>query len=123
MNCVFKDLFNKLHNQECNNNFEDLLKFEEKLEQLIQEKCKKAEKEINNYKELEIESIQDEKSGIALIKEIYDKSKYNRNDFPYYEYFYYTDYLDEDYIINLLKGKDDNNYPVLSKYLQNQNEI
>ena len=122
MNCVFKDLFDKLHKQNCINNIEDLFKFEEELEKLIQEKCQKAEEEINKYKELEIKIIKDEKSGIALIKEIYDKSKYDRHDFPYYEYFYYTDYLNEDYIINLLQGKDDNNYPVLFNYLKNQKE-
>ena len=118
MNCVFKDLFKKLHDQECINNFEDLVKFEDELEKLIQEKCKKAEEEINKYKELEKESIKDEKSGIALIKEIYDKSKYKKYDFPFYEYFYYCDYLNEDYINNILKDKDDNDYPALSKYLQ-----
>ena len=123
MNCVFKDLFDKLHNQKCINNFEDLIKFEVELEDLIQEKCKEAKEGINNYKELEKESIKDEKSGIALIKEIYDKSKYKNHEFPFYEYFYYTDYLNEDYINNILKGKDDKNYPVLSKYLQNKKKI
>ena len=33
------------------------------------------------------ESIKHKKSGIALIKEIYDKSKYKKHDFPFYEYF------------------------------------
>ena len=28
MNCVFNDLIEKLHNQECINNFEDLIKLE-----------------------------------------------------------------------------------------------
>ena len=47
MNCIFKDLFEKLHEQPCINNFEDLVKFEDELEKLIQEKCKKVEEEIN----------------------------------------------------------------------------
>ena len=118
MNCVFNDLFDKLHDQECINNFEDLVKFEDELEELINLKFKKAEEEISTYKKLEKESIKDEKSAIALIKEIYDKSKYKNKDFPFYEFFYYTDYLDEDYIDNILKSKDENNYPVLVKYLQ-----
>jgi len=122
MNCVFKDLFNILHNRECINNFEELVKFEDELEVLIKEKCKLAEEEINKYKELEKESIKDEKSAIALIKEIYDKNKYKNRGFPFYEFFYYTDYLDEDYICNILKGKDENNYPVLVKYLKNKKQ-
>ena len=118
MNCIFKELFNKLHNKECINNFEDLINFEDELEKLIQEKCEKAKEEINQFKQLEKDSIKDEKSSIALIKEIYDKNKYNNRDYPFYEHFYYTDYLDEDYIQNLLKDKDENDYPVLVKYLQ-----
>ena len=122
MNCVFKDLFQKLHDQECINNFEDLVKFEDELEKLIQEKCNKAKEEINKYKELEKEILKDEKSGIALIKELYDKNKYKKHDFPFYEFFYYCNYLNEDYISNILKDKDDNDYPVLSKYLKNKKQ-
>ena len=120
MNCVFNDLFNELHNQECINSFEELVKFEDKLEELIKEKLKIAEEEINKYNELEKKSIKDEKSAIALIKEIYDKSKYKSAEFPFYEFFYYTDYLDEDYIYNKLKFKDENDYPVLIRYLENR---
>ena len=123
MNCIFKDLFEKLHNQECIDKFEDLINFENELEKLIQEKCEKSVGEFENFKQLERDSIKDEKSGIALIKEIYDKSKYKSNkDFRFYEYFYYTDYLDEDYIRNILKGKDEDNYPVLAEYLKNKKQ-
>ena len=93
MNCIFKDLFDKLHNKNCINNFEDLVKFEDELEELINKKCEESKKEIEKYKEKEKEIIGDEKSGIALIKEIYDKNKYDSKQFPFYEYFYYTDYL------------------------------
>ena len=85
---------------------------------IIKEKCEKAKEEINHFKQLERDSIKDEKSAIALIKEIYDKNRYNNRDYPFIEHFYYTDYLDEDYIENLLKGRDENNYPVLAKYLK-----
>jgi hypothetical protein len=123
MNCIFKDLFEKLHNQECIDKFEDLINFEDELEKLIQEKCEKSVEEFENFKKLERDSIKDEKSGIALIKEIYDKSKYKSSkDFRFYEYFYYTDYLDEDYIRNILKGKDEDNYPVLAQYLKNKKQ-
>jgi len=119
MNSIFKDLFEKLHYQECIDNFEDLIKFEDELEKLIQEKCVKAIEEIDNFKKLERDSIKDEKSAIALIKEIYDKSKYEKNkDFRFYKYFYYTDYLDENYINNILKGRDEDKYPLLTRYLK-----
>ena len=117
MACVFKDLFEELHNKECINNFEDLIKFEDELEKIIQEKCEEAQNQINKYKELEKNLYKDEKSAIALLKELYDKDKYIISEYPYYEHFYYTDYLDEDYINNILKGRDENEFPVLSKYL------
>ena len=121
MNFVFKDLFDKLHNKGCINNYEDLIKFEDELEELIKEKCEKVKEEINKFKQLEKESIKDEKSAIALIKEIYDENKYKNNkDFHFYKYFYYCDYLDEDYIYNIIKGKNENNYPVLLKYLKSK---
>ena len=123
MNCIFKDLFAKLHNKNCINNFESLVKFEDELEDLINKKCEEAKKEIEKYKEDEKKIIGDEKSGIALIKEIYGKSKYdNSKEFPFYEYFYYTDYLNEDYIKKKLKEKDENDYPVLNSYLKNKKQ-
>lgn len=44
MNCIFKDLFFKLHNKMCINNFESLVKFEDELEELINKKCEEAKK-------------------------------------------------------------------------------
>ena len=89
MNCIFKDLFVKLHNKKCINNFEDLLKFEDELEKLINKKCEEAKKEIEKYKDEEKKIIGNPKSGIALIKEIYGKNKYeDSKEFPFYEYFY-----------------------------------
>ena len=115
MNYIFKDLFEKLHEKECINNIEALIKFEDELEKLIQEKCEKVKEEIEKYKEL---VYKDKKSPLALLKEIYDKDKYERYEFPYYEHFYYTDYLNEGKINNILELIDKNEYPVLDKYLK-----
>ena len=122
MNCVFNDLFEKLHNQKTIDTFEELVNFEDKLEELIKTKCKYAKEEIKKFKELEKEILNDEKSAISLIKEIYDESKYKNTDFQFYRHFYFTDYLDENYIDNILEGKDKTIYPVLNKYLQNKNQ-
>ena len=106
MNEVFNDLFNKLHEQECINSYEDLIKFEDELEKLIQNKFIKAKEDIDRYKDFEKQKITDENSALALLKEIYTKEKYNDiNKYPYYEHFYYTDYPDENYISNLLEQK------------------
>lgn len=122
MNFIFKDLFTKLHDKECINNYEELIKFENELEKLIQEKFEQAKKEIDKFKKFEKESIKDKTSGIALLKEIYNKSDYDTRKYPYYEHFYYTDYLDEEYIENILEHKDKNEYPILSKYMESKNQ-
>ena len=118
MNFIFKDLFSKLHDKECIKNYEDLIKFENELEELIQEKFKHVKNEIDKFKKFEKESINDQSSGIALLKEIYDKSEYNPKNYPYYEHFYYTDYLNEEYINNILEHKDKDEYLILSQYLE-----
>ena len=118
MDFIFKDLFEKLHKQECINNYEDLIKFENELEILIQENLNKLKIKIEKYKEIEEKYINDEKSGIALLKEIYNKDKYDHKNYPYYEHFYYTDYLDEEYINKILLGKNKNEFPILRKYLE-----
>ena len=123
MNCVFNDLSDKLRYHDCINEYKDLIKFEDELEELIKEKCEISKKEINNYKELKIESTKDEKSSIALVMEKYDKSKYKNLEFPFYEFFYYTDYLNEEYISNIPKNRDENeSYPLLFKYLKNKKQ-
>ena len=122
MNFIFKDLFDKLHKKKCIDEFKKLVEFEEELETIIQEKCNKVDEEINKYKKLEENCISNKESGIALVKEIYDKCEYKKSEFPFYENFYYTDYLDEDYIYNLLKDKDEDNYPTLVKYLKNKSQ-
>jgi hypothetical protein len=47
--------------------------------------------------------------------------EYNKKDFPFYEYFYYTDYLNEEYINEKLSHMDENKYPVLNIYLKFKN--
>ena len=123
MNIIFEELFNKLHDKECINNYEELIKFEEDLENLIQNKFTQAKKEIDKFKVFEKESIKDKTSGIALLKEIYNKNEYNNKNFLYYEYFYYTDYIDEEYIENIFEHKDKEEYPLLTKYLETKNNL
>ena len=105
MNIIFKELFNKLHDQECINKYTKLIEFEKELDSLIQEKVDKAKDIIEKFNEIEKENFKDKTSAIVLLKEINNKDDYNKNEFPYYEHFYYTDYPDENYISNLLEQK------------------
>ena len=110
MNFVFNDLFEKLHNKKIINNYEDLIIFENDLDKLIQEKYNKVKEEIKKYKESEKKYLKDRTSGIALLKEIFNKDEYDIRNYPYYEHFYYTDYLDEEYINNILENKNKYQY-------------
>jgi hypothetical protein len=56
---------------------------------------------------------EDKTSFISLLKETYANSEYENDKFPFYEYFYYTDYLNEEYINKKSKETDENKYPVL----------
>ena len=53
MNFSFKDLFNKLHDKEWINDYKELIKFENELEELIIEKFEQAKKEIDTFKKFE----------------------------------------------------------------------
>jgi hypothetical protein len=124
MDFTFKEIFNKLHNKECINNYDDdeLYDFEEKLEEIIQEKIESMKDEIEKYKKLNNENSN---SFINILKEKYE-SQNKQKKFPIYENLYYSDYLNEKYIENYIENyisekinnTDKNKYPVLNKYLE-----
>ena len=118
MNYAFKELFEKLHEKECIDNYEELIDFENNLESLIQEKIEKSVEEIKKYNEIINKNSSDKDSSISLLKEKYENNNYKKEEYPYYKYFYYSDYLDEDYIMDkILSHMDKNKYPLLNKYL------
>ena len=118
MNVIFKDLFNKLHNQKCIDNYDNLIKFEQELEILIQEKIKESKKKIMEFEKEEKKKYNNDKSsGIALLKEIYNKDDYE-SKISYYEYFFYTNYPDENYIADILDHKGKEDYPILRKCME-----
>ena len=118
MNFTFKDLFDKLHDKECIENYEDLIDFEDKLEECIQEKIEKTQEQCKKYKKLINKNNTDKNSSISLLKEKYENSNYLKEEYPYYENFYYTEYLDEKHISEILSHMHKNKYPILNKYLE-----
>jgi len=117
MNIIFKDLFNKLHDKNCIDKYKDLIDFENELNLIILKKMKEAKDAINKFEEMEKENCKDKNSATALLKEIYNKDVY-KNEYPFYEYFYYSDYPDENYITDILEHKEKNEYPIIRKYLE-----
>ena len=118
INYTFTYLFNKLHSREYINNFDDLIEYEKELEQLIQEKVKLVQNECKKFKQIMEEDNEDKNSSINLLKEKYESQNYPKNDFPFYENFYYSDYLEVKYLSKKLSPMDKSEYPVLKKYLE-----
>ena len=118
MHYIFVDLFNMLKASGFIENYEKLLDVEEKLEEKIMEK-------IDEYKQddLEIKRTDDNiNSFINLLKEKYPSEKYDKKEFPFYKYFNYVYYLDEQYIKKKLEFMNASKFSVLSKYLNKQNK-
>ena len=73
MNIVFSELFNKLHDKECIDDYNELIDFEDDLEKIIQENIEKAKNSMDKLEEIEKENCADKKSALALLKELYNK--------------------------------------------------
>jgi len=114
MNYIFTDLFPILNQGKKIDDYEKLIEFEDKLENQIQITIQEYKKG-NNYLK---KNKDDYTSFINLLKEKYNKEYYKNEEFPFYEYFYYTDYLNESYINGKLEHMDENKYPVLRLYLE-----
>jgi len=117
---IFIDLFPILNKHKNINDYEDLIKFENELESIIQKKIKEFKGESIKNNIIIKKSDEDKTSFINLLKEKYPSDYYDKKVFPFYEYFYYTDYLNETYINEKLKHMDESKYPVLSIYLNNK---
>ena len=115
---IFVDLFNMLNKSEYIENYEKLLDFEEELEEKIKEKIDEYKHDISEIKR----SDDNINSFIYLLKEKYPSEKYDKKEFPFYKYFNYVYYLDEQYIKKKLEFMDANKFSVLSKYLKKQNK-
>ena len=118
MNYLFIKLFPLLNKEDNIREHDKLIKLEDKLEKEINKIIKDFKEE--GYKEYSIQKEDDKNSIISLLKEKYSSNNYEEKEYPFYKYFYYTDYLNEDYIISRLEKMYENKYPVLKKYLENK---
>ena len=118
MSYIFSDLFPVLNEENKIDNYESLIKFEGKLESLIQKIIKEYKK--NSNKDNISKNSEDKNYFINLLKEKYKSLEYKKEEFPFYEYFYFTDYLNEEYIYEKLTHMDESKYPVLKYYLDSK---
>ena len=117
MNFIFKDLYTKLNDENCLEDFDSLIAFEDKLEDLIQKKLELTQSECKKYREMINKNCKNKDSCVSLLSEKFDQSNYDSDKYPNYENFYYTDYLDEKNIGKMLDHLNKEKYLVLNKYL------
>ena len=117
MNLIFKELYTMLNKENCLNDFKSLIAFENNLEVLIQKKIAQSKEECKKYKELINKNCNNKDSFVNLLTEKFDKSNYNNENYPNYENFYYSDYLEEENVGKILEHLDKERYLVLNKYL------
>ena len=120
MNYIFIEIFPILNKEKNIDNYDDLIKLEDKLEKLIQKNIKAYKEEDYKMSSNQKQNDNDKNSLISLLKESFSKDDYSNNEYPFYEYFYYTDYLNEDVLNKKLGQMYENKYPALKKYLENR---
>ena len=116
---IFVYLFPILNEHKNIDNYEKLLEFEEKLEIEIKKMIEKFKNEENNE--------QNKYNNINIYKNhfYFDflknklTNKFQEKN-PLYEYFYCSDYIDENYLVEKMKHMDSNKYPLLKKYLEHK---
>ena len=116
MHFIFVELLPELNQKNAFDTFNDLIKFEDNLESIIQAAIEKFKKEVQNIVLNNKESEEEKTSPINLLEEKF--TDYKPEDFPFYKYFYYVDYLNEKYIKEKMSHMDDSRYPVLKMYLE-----
>ena len=120
MNYIFCDLFLLLNRGNIINKYEDLIEFEKNIETKIQELLENFKKKEIKKAQNENEADEDKVSSVNLLKEKYISDYYDKKEFPFYDYFYYTDYLNEKYIHEKLRLFDESEYPLLKLYLDHK---
>ena len=117
MNYIFSDLFNLLNSQQEIKSYKQYIEIEKQLDELILNKIKDYLDEKEKYEKIKKPNTNDPYLPINLLEEIEENNK----NYPLCEYFYYSDYLNENNIYEKLKNKEYRKYPVLNEYLKNKN--
>ena len=118
MNYIFFDLFSVLNEHNYINNYESLITLEKKLDEIILTKIKYFKSDIEFFDYIHKPNENDKLSPINLLEEKYHD--YKDTEIPFYKYFYYSDYINEEYLLEKLNHIDRNKYPVLLAYLENE---
>ena len=119
MNYIFSDLFSALNEHENLTDYTELINFEKELDELINKKIIIFKEE---FKKINILSEFDSKDKYFFQNVLDERYRnLNNDEYPFYNYFYYSDYVNEDYLLNILSHSERERYPVLLKVLEKNN--
>lgn len=118
MDYIFFDLFNFLNNQKEIETYKALIEIENKIEEIVKNKINDFINEKEKYDKLIKPKNNNSYLPINLLNEIYDE---HNDNYPMNNYFYYCDYITEDYLLEQLSKKAYREYPVTIEYLKNRN--
>ena len=125
MNYIFSDLFSTLNKHKNITEYDELIELEKNLDELIQNKIKDFKDEYKNFNKLSNYDSNDKFFFQNIIDERY--KELNEDEYPFYNYFYYSEYINEEYLLNKLNHIEKDKYPVLLKVLEmnnsNENKI
>ena len=116
MNYTFLDLFYSLNKHKAIKNYEELIIFETFLDKFVQSKILSFKEEYKSFNHSRNNS--DKITFQDLIEERYEQL--NEDEYPLYNYFYYSDYINDDFLLEKLKDPD--KYPVLLKVLNSHSK-
>ena len=119
MNYIFSDLFSMLNKHNILTTFKALNDFELELDLLISDKILSFKEEYKKVNNLTKYDPKDKYFFQNVLNERY--TALDDNEYPYYNYFYYSEYVNEDYLLSLLNNIEKEKYPVLLKLLESNN--
>ena len=114
MNYIFFDIFNLLNNR-SRNSYKDFILLESNLENKISKKINDFLKESKNYNKFY--SSNKNNYTIFLLEVKINEDQKNEN-YPFYDCFYFSIYINEDYLYEIIKHKDFKRWQILYKYLE-----
>ena len=117
MQKIFADIFPILNEHKNISDYESLIKFEDKFEIRIKEIIEKFKKE---EKKEEEKNNNSKNFYINFLNDQYTNKFQEKNSF--YKYFYFTNFIDENYLIEKMKHIDTSKYPVLKNYIEYKKE-
>ena len=116
---TFPELFPVINDLKNIKEYNDLINIEKNLETKINEIIKDFKGSHRVFiSKIKNNNDEDNVSTINLLTEKISHEHYNKSDYPFYKYLYYTDYLNEKYIKDNLK--DESQYPILKLYLDSK---